>query len=74
MINVPQIFFFLKGLNCLFLTDAIPKWWIWGYWISPVTYGYNALAVNELLAPRWMNKFVSSLSYNIIRALVSVFK
>lgn len=36
--------------------DSIPKWWIWGYWISPLTYGYNALAVNELLAPRWMNK------------------
>ncbi|KAG0455937.1 hypothetical protein HPP92_023725 [Vanilla planifolia] len=38
--------------------DIIPHWWIWGYWISPLTYGYNALAVNELLAPRWMNKFV----------------
>ncbi|ONK80619.1 uncharacterized protein A4U43_C01F19860 [Asparagus officinalis] len=36
--------------------DVIPKWWIWGYWISPLQYGYNALAVNELLAPRWMNK------------------
>ncbi|PKA46824.1 Pleiotropic drug resistance protein 12 [Apostasia shenzhenica] len=38
--------------------DAIPKWWIWGYWASPLTYGYTAMAVNELLAPRWMNKFV----------------
>ncbi|KAH7657666.1 P-loop containing nucleoside triphosphate hydrolase protein [Dioscorea alata] len=37
---------------------SIPKWWIWGYWVSPLTYAYNALAVNELLAPRWMNKFV----------------
>ncbi|CAL9041826.1 ABC transporter G family member 42 [Musa acuminata AAA Group] len=36
--------------------DVIPKWWIWGFWISPLTYGYNALAVNEFLAPRWMNK------------------
>ncbi|KAJ0964795.1 hypothetical protein J5N97_025933 [Dioscorea zingiberensis] len=36
----------------------IPKWWIWGYWASPLSYAYNALAVNELLAPRWMNKFV----------------
>ncbi|CAM8888399.1 unnamed protein product [Rhodiola kirilowii] len=34
----------------------IPKWWIWGYWISPMTYSYNALAVNEFLAPRWMNE------------------
>ncbi|XP_077218109.1 ABC transporter G family member 42-like [Tasmannia lanceolata] len=37
----------------------IPNWWIWGYWISPLTYAYNAIAVNELLAPRWMNKFAS---------------
>jgi hypothetical protein len=40
------------------LTAFIPKWWIWGYWISPLMYGYNALAVNEFYSPRWMNKFV----------------
>lgn len=34
----------------------IPKWWGWGYWISPLTYAYNSLAVNEMFAPRWMNK------------------
>lgn len=37
--------------------DDIPKWLFWGYWVSPLTYGYNALAANEFLAPRWMNKF-----------------
>ncbi|XP_016169834.1 ABC transporter G family member 29-like [Arachis ipaensis] len=31
----------------------IPKWWIWGYWISPLTYAFNAFSVNEMLAPRW---------------------
>ncbi|KAL0554142.1 hypothetical protein IC582_008057 [Cucumis melo] len=35
----------------------IPKWWIWGYWISPLTYGFNAIAVNEMFAPRW-NKLI----------------
>ncbi|KAK6153661.1 hypothetical protein DH2020_013300 [Rehmannia glutinosa] len=34
----------------------IPDWWGWGYWVSPLTYAYNAIAVNEMLAPRWMNK------------------
>lgn len=34
----------------------IPNWWIWGYWVSPLSYGYNAIATNEMLAPRWMNK------------------
>ncbi|XP_047160800.1 ABC transporter G family member 36-like isoform X1 [Vigna umbellata] len=31
----------------------IRDWWIWGYWISPLTYAYNGLTVNELFAPRW---------------------
>uniref|UniRef100_A0ACD6AER2 Uncharacterized protein n=1 Tax=Avena sativa TaxID=4498 RepID=A0ACD6AER2_AVESA len=50
------IFFVLGGF--LLPKDFIPKWWIWGYWISPLVYGYNALAVNEFYSPRWMNKFV----------------
>ncbi|XP_022962387.1 ABC transporter G family member 35-like [Cucurbita moschata] len=37
----------------------IPKWWIWGYWISPMTYVYNAIGVNEMFAPRWMNRLAS---------------
>ncbi|KAJ3686419.1 hypothetical protein LUZ61_015583 [Rhynchospora tenuis] len=37
----------------------IPKWWVWGYWISPLMYGFNSLAINEFSAPRWMNKFVN---------------
>ncbi|PSS17958.1 ABC transporter G family member 36 like [Actinidia chinensis var. chinensis] len=36
--------------------DQIPKWWQWGYWVSPMTYCFNALAVNEMFAPRWMNQ------------------
>ncbi|XP_031487459.1 ABC transporter G family member 42-like [Nymphaea colorata] len=34
----------------------IPGWWIWGYWSSPLTYAFNAISVNEFLAPRWMNQ------------------
>ncbi|KAF2301169.1 hypothetical protein GH714_020610 [Hevea brasiliensis] len=37
----------------------IPNWWEWAYWISPLSYGYNAFAVNELYAPRWMNRLAS---------------
>ncbi|VVA18637.1 PREDICTED: pleiotropic drug resistance [Prunus dulcis] len=37
----------------------IPKWWIWGYWVSPMTYGFNAMTVNEMYSPRWMNKLAS---------------
>ncbi|KAK8491683.1 hypothetical protein V6N12_035054 [Hibiscus sabdariffa] len=33
--------------------EDIKKWWIWGYWISPLMYGQNALMVNEFLGSQW---------------------
>ncbi|KAK4286368.1 hypothetical protein QN277_002929 [Acacia crassicarpa] len=33
--------------------DDIPKWLIWGYYVSPMMYGQNAIAINEFLASRW---------------------
>ncbi|KAF3961965.1 hypothetical protein CMV_013472 [Castanea mollissima] len=33
--------------------DNVPKWWLWGYWISPLMYGQNAIAVNEFLGKSW---------------------
>ncbi|XP_043694952.1 pleiotropic drug resistance protein 1-like isoform X2 [Telopea speciosissima] len=33
--------------------DDIRKWWIWGYWISPIMYAQNAIAVNEFLGKSW---------------------
>ncbi|KAE8711247.1 Pleiotropic drug resistance protein 3 [Hibiscus syriacus] len=35
--------------------DSVKKWWIWGYWISPLMYGQNAIAVNEFLGKSWMH-------------------
>nr|ASM90224.1 ABC-2 type transporter [Sesuvium portulacastrum] len=37
----------------------IPGWLQWGYWLSPLSYAFNALAVNEMFAPRWMNAVAS---------------
>ncbi|KAK1259793.1 putative pleiotropic drug resistance protein 7 [Acorus gramineus] len=31
----------------------IRKWWIWGYWASPLMYAQNAVAVNEFLGNSW---------------------
>ncbi|XP_022979248.1 ABC transporter G family member 35-like [Cucurbita maxima] len=45
--------------------SEIPKWWIWGYWISPLTYGFNAITVNEMFAPRWMNKMVPNTTVSL---------
>ncbi|KAL0330265.1 UNVERIFIED_CONTAM: Pleiotropic drug resistance protein 1 [Sesamum radiatum] len=33
--------------------ENIRKWWIWGYWISPMMYGQNAITVNEFLGNSW---------------------
>ncbi|KAJ0986405.1 hypothetical protein J5N97_004761 [Dioscorea zingiberensis] len=48
------LFMFVVG-GFILPRDEIRKWCIWGYWSSPISYAYNALAVNEMLAPRWMN-------------------
>ncbi|XP_027076914.2 pleiotropic drug resistance protein 2-like isoform X4 [Coffea arabica] len=33
--------------------DDIKDWMIWGYYVSPMMYGQNAIAINEFLAERW---------------------
>ncbi|KAL3834929.1 hypothetical protein ACJIZ3_009665 [Penstemon smallii] len=53
--------------------DQYPDWWIWGYHISPFSYGYNALAVNEMFAPRWMNRMASDNSRRLGVAVLNIF-
>nr|BAJ99663.1 predicted protein [Hordeum vulgare subsp. vulgare] len=31
----------------------VKKWWIWGYWMSPLQYAMSAIAVNEFLGDKW---------------------
>ncbi|KAI7757882.1 hypothetical protein M8C21_029195 [Ambrosia artemisiifolia] len=38
--------------------DDVKKWWIWGYWVSPMMYAMNGIVVNEFLADRW-NKAIN---------------
>ncbi|KAL6296586.1 hypothetical protein ACE6H2_004728 [Prunus campanulata] len=33
--------------------EDVQKWWLWGYWVSPMMYGQNAIAVNEFLGKSW---------------------
>ncbi|KDP40866.1 hypothetical protein JCGZ_24865 [Jatropha curcas] len=51
----------------------IPNWWEWAYWLSPMSYGYNAFAVNEMYAPRWMNKTASDGSTSLGIAVLKSF-
>ncbi|RYQ99046.1 hypothetical protein Ahy_B07g086895 [Arachis hypogaea] len=43
---------------------VIKPWWIWGYWLSPLTYGQRAISVNEFTASRWMEK--SAINHNTV--------
>ncbi|CAL1388195.1 unnamed protein product [Linum trigynum] len=33
--------------------ENVKKWWLWGYWISPLMYLQNAVTVNEFLGHSW---------------------
>ncbi|KAK2399047.1 pleiotropic drug resistance protein [Trifolium repens] len=33
--------------------EDVHKWFLWGYWSSPLMYGQNAIAVNEFLGHSW---------------------
>ena len=33
--------------------EDIKKWWIWGYWISPMMYAQNAIMANEFYGESW---------------------
>eukprot|EP01018_Ginkgo_biloba_P025421 Gb_41755 [translate_table: standard] len=50
--------------------ESIPKWWIWGYWCSPLMYAENAISVNEMLSLRW-NKSTQSTPNLGVRVLKS---
>ncbi|XP_066306468.1 ABC transporter G family member 36-like [Miscanthus floridulus] len=47
----------------ILIRDNIKKWWIWGYWISPMMYAQNAISVNEMLGHRW-DKILNSTASN----------
>ncbi|KAF8657997.1 hypothetical protein HU200_059457 [Digitaria exilis] len=42
--------------------DDVKKWWIWGYWISPLMYVQNAIVVNEFLGHSWHKIVNNSIS------------
>ncbi|KAH7352828.1 hypothetical protein KP509_19G065900 [Ceratopteris richardii] len=46
--------------------DAIRGWWIWAYWLSPLTYGLQALFSNEFHASRWQKPYIGGLDANTL--------
>ncbi|XP_021891749.1 ABC transporter G family member 31 [Carica papaya] len=35
---------------------SIKPWWVWAFWISPLSYAQRAISVNEFTATRWMER------------------
>ncbi|XP_022732621.1 ABC transporter G family member 32 [Durio zibethinus] len=50
--------------------DRIPSWWIWGYWVSPLTYAQNAASVNEFLGNSWDKRAGNYTNFSLGEALL----
>ncbi|KAH9700610.1 ABC transporter G family member 31 [Citrus sinensis] len=51
--------------------ESIKSWWIWMYWVSPLSYGQSAISVNEFTATRWMKKSAignNTVGYNVLHS------
>ena len=35
----------------------IPSYWVWAYWVNPLSYAFKALSLLEFSAPRWQTPF-----------------
>ncbi|KAH0772358.1 hypothetical protein KY290_016339 [Solanum tuberosum] len=51
--------------------EMIKPWWVWAFWVSPLSYGQRAISVNEFTATRWMEKTTSgnvTLGYAVLQS------
>ncbi|KAD6119877.1 hypothetical protein E3N88_11148 [Mikania micrantha] len=57
-------------INLLLFSDMIKPWWVWGYWVSPLSYAQSAIAVNEFTATRWMQNLTgtnTTVGYGVLK-------
>ncbi|KAJ4725593.1 Pleiotropic drug resistance ABC transporter [Melia azedarach] len=51
--------------------ERIKPWWVWGFWVSPLSYGQRAISVNEFSATRWKKISATgdnTIGYNVLHA------
>jgi len=56
VVNFLNSSFLVQTIATCFLlvfVDDIEPWMIWGYYLSPMMYGQNAIVMNEFLDKRW---------------------
>ncbi|XP_047319537.1 ABC transporter G family member 31 isoform X2 [Impatiens glandulifera] len=68
--SVSLLVVFLLG-GFIIPKSMIQPWWIWAFWLSPLSYGQRALSVNEFTATRWMKKSTlgtGTVGYNVLQS------
>ncbi|XP_028551888.1 ABC transporter G family member 44 isoform X1 [Dendrobium catenatum] len=55
-----MLFVFLVLGGFIIAHGDIKKFWIWGYWMSPLMYSQTAVSVNEFLGNSWSHKLPGS--------------
>ncbi|PWA81546.1 plant PDR ABC transporter associated [Artemisia annua] len=51
---VLMLIFLLGGF--ILPKGKIPDWWGWAYWVSPLSYIFKSITINEFLSDRWTSK------------------
>ncbi|KAK9279099.1 hypothetical protein L1049_012774 [Liquidambar formosana] len=49
----------------------IRPWWVWAFWVSPLSYGQSAISVNEFTATRWRKRSAvgnNTVGYNVLHS------
>ncbi|KAF9599142.1 hypothetical protein IFM89_035421 [Coptis chinensis] len=61
------IIFLLGGF--IIPKELVKPWWVWAFWLSPLSYGQRAISVNEFTATRWMERSElgnNTVGYNVL--------
>ncbi|XP_051142940.1 ABC transporter G family member 31-like [Andrographis paniculata] len=67
--SIAMMTMFLLG-GFIIPKGMIKPWWVWAYLVSPLSYAQRAIAVNEFLATRWVERLTAqntSLGYTILQ-------
>jgi len=57
----------------LLLAELIRGWWIWAYWISPLSFTVRSLALNEFSTKQWSAPYEYDPSITLGEASLAVF-
>ncbi|GJY22822.1 ABC transporter G family member 35-like protein, partial [Tanacetum coccineum] len=68
---VLMLIFLLGGF--ILPKSKIPSWWEWAYWVSPLSYIFKSITINEFLSDRWTSKRSmdnsTSLGFSVLKSM-----